>query len=389
MSETEFLSLLFPCAQPLLSRPPDADAEARRMRRQLQKAKAATADPFKRDRLLTPLPVSGRQHMQLQTEEHLIELTEHAKSFMAETQTEPWMDRPSTPIFRPHREEVHASTQILDGDLFAFDEEVVPILEVIVGKVLEQSITEVLEEEELAALKKQQDEYERARMLELIEVQRLEAAERRRSEEIQRRRAQAEAWHEVKRTAYRKMLAMDFAATHRRGRSQLILRQLAESANLFMHPKVGAVCVSFWPSLLKQTTSQVCFPAPAATSRRRGVPYSLRKRLLSDYAERDRDVERMVMEKQDEQRRVRLEQLRFKAERRARIKREAEEREEMQAVDTLEAEREWEIAEAARLEQEALEEARRAEEEALLEAERNANRAAGQQQWEGSEDGED
>nr|CEL64984.1 TPA: radial spoke 3 protein, putative [Neospora caninum Liverpool] len=241
------------------SRLSDGGAEARRIKRRLQKAKDATADPFKPERLLTPAPVSGRQHRQLQTEEHLIELTEHAREFMAETQTEPWMDKPPTPMFRPHREEAHVATQILDGDLFDFDEEVVPILEVIVGKVLEQSITEVLEEEELAAIQRQQDEFDRARILELIELQRLEAAEKRRKEETERRLAQAQAWQEVKRTAYQKMLAMDFAAVQRRGRSQMALRELAESSNLFIHPNVGAVSVHFWPSLMRQTTEQVAF----------------------------------------------------------------------------------------------------------------------------------
>ncbi|PHJ25737.1 radial spoke protein 3 protein, partial [Cystoisospora suis] len=229
------------------------EAEARRLKRQLQRASRATADAFKADRLSTPAPVDGRQHIQLQTEEHLIELTEHAREFTAETQTEPWMDKPPTPMFRPHREEVHAATQILDGDLFDFDEcvllpqamfctlpspEVIPILEVIVGKVLEQSITEVIEEEELAAIQKQQDEFDRARMQELIEVQRLEAAEKRRQEETERRIAQAKAWHEVKRSACLKILSLDFAATCRRGCSQLVLNELASSVGLFIHPTV-------------------------------------------------------------------------------------------------------------------------------------------------------
>jgi hypothetical protein len=42
------------------------------------------------------------------------------------------------------------------GELFDFDAEVEPLLEVLVGKVLEQSLMEVLEEEELAAMKAHQ-----------------------------------------------------------------------------------------------------------------------------------------------------------------------------------------------------------------------------------------
>nr|CEL72277.1 TPA: radial spoke 3 protein [Toxoplasma gondii VEG] len=319
-------------SQSFLSRLNHGGAEARRIKRRLQKAKEATADPFKPERLLTPAPVSGRQHIQLQTEEHLIELTQHAREFMAETQTEPWMDKPPTPMFRPHREEVHVATQILDGDLFDFEEEVVPILEVIVGKVLEQSITEVLEEEELAAIQKQQDEFDRARMLELIEVQRLEAAEKRRQEETERRLAQAQAWQEIKLTTYRKMLAMDFAAVQRRGCSQMALRELAESANLFMHPNVGAVSVLFWPSLMRQATDEVAFMKDGVST-----IVSDTSMLFSLYQHNDASTEktsivcargcfqtmknkrrwlrtRRMMEKHGRQQRLRLEQIRVKNE---------------------------------------------------------------------------
>nr|KAG5704993.1 hypothetical protein BaRGS_022835 [Batillaria attramentaria] len=67
--------------------------------------------------------------------------------------------------------------------LFDFDVEVKPILEVIVGKTVEQSLLEVMEEEELANLRKQQREFEELRNAELVEQQRLEEQERRHKEE--------------------------------------------------------------------------------------------------------------------------------------------------------------------------------------------------------------
>ena len=48
------------------------------------------------------------------------------------------------------------SPLLRSGELFDFDAEVEPLLEVLVGKVLEQSLMEVLEEEELAAMKAHQ-----------------------------------------------------------------------------------------------------------------------------------------------------------------------------------------------------------------------------------------
>lgn len=67
--------------------------------------------------------------------------------------------------------------------LFDYDTEVQPILEVLVGKTIEQALIEVLEEEEIAALKEQQRRFLELRMAEKAEVQRLAEEERRRREE--------------------------------------------------------------------------------------------------------------------------------------------------------------------------------------------------------------
>ncbi len=67
--------------------------------------------------------------------------------------------------------------------LFDFDREVQPLLEVLVGKTIEQSLEEVMEEEELACLRAQQRAFEVLRNNELAEVQRLQEKERRHREE--------------------------------------------------------------------------------------------------------------------------------------------------------------------------------------------------------------
>lgn len=67
--------------------------------------------------------------------------------------------------------------------LFDFDVEVKPILEVLVGKTVEQALLEVMEEEELANLRSQQRAFEELRNAELVEQQRLEEQERRHREE--------------------------------------------------------------------------------------------------------------------------------------------------------------------------------------------------------------
>lgn len=71
-----------------------------------------------------------------------------------------------------------------DGELFDFDSEVEPILEVLCSKVIERSRMETLEEEELRVAKEQQREFEQLRNSELVEAQQLEAFENRRQLEI-------------------------------------------------------------------------------------------------------------------------------------------------------------------------------------------------------------
>jgi hypothetical protein len=68
--------------------------------------------------------------MDMQTEDFLEELTDKPVEIDAETQTQAFMDRPASPLFVPTRIGQDMVTQIMPGDLFDFDLEVEPILEV-------------------------------------------------------------------------------------------------------------------------------------------------------------------------------------------------------------------------------------------------------------------
>jgi hypothetical protein len=138
----------------------------------------------------TPNAVEGRRHIDVQTDSFLEELTDTIPERDVNTQTDPFMDRPPTPLFIPMKIGVDAETQIEAGDLFDFDFEVEPILEVLVGKTLEQGLMEVMEEEELAAMRAHQEHFEQIRNAELVATQRMEAAEKRKIEEKEHRLAQ-------------------------------------------------------------------------------------------------------------------------------------------------------------------------------------------------------
>lgn len=166
-----------------------AEKEAQRQRRKIANERRRKKEEEQR-RSLTPEPVEGRKHIDIQTEQYLEELTDAIEELTQETQTDPMLDRPPTPKFVPFKSGRDAETQIEDGDLFDFDFEVQPILDVMVGKTLEQAMLEVMQEEELECMRQQQMEYEQRRKEEAIETQRLEAAERRKIQEKERRKKQ-------------------------------------------------------------------------------------------------------------------------------------------------------------------------------------------------------
>merc|ERR1712154_138631 len=149
-------------------------------------------ETYKTNNIKTPRPVSGRLHAEIQTEPYLEEIYVKKQEKEFGVQTDPFLDRPSTPLFIPKLSGPSIATQIEDGDLFDFEREVEPILEVLIGKTMEQSLMEVLEEEELKSYNKYKAEFEQKRNIELAKCQRLEEEERRRTQEKQRRIKQAQ-----------------------------------------------------------------------------------------------------------------------------------------------------------------------------------------------------
>ena len=95
--------------------------------------------------------------MDVQTDEYIEQLTDKPPTDEQGIATEFYLDRPPVPLFQPKMpaKENCKATQIFDGDveLFDFEKEVEPMLNVLVLKTLEQARMEVLEEEELKIMK--------------------------------------------------------------------------------------------------------------------------------------------------------------------------------------------------------------------------------------------
>ena len=101
-------------------------------------------------------------------------------------------DRPKTPKYIPPPKGKDEETQIIDGELFDFEMEVRPILEVLVGRSVIQAQYELIEEYERDEYLNHKKNYERKREFELNKLQRVEGKYIRQEEEKQRRFKQKE-----------------------------------------------------------------------------------------------------------------------------------------------------------------------------------------------------
>ncbi|XP_069688847.1 putative uncharacterized protein DDB_G0271606 [Periplaneta americana] len=229
------------------------EARRRAMARRRAQGQQARNARFK---LRTPPPVPGRKHEDVQTENYLEEIVNRPPESDASCQTDLFLDRPETPVYVPAKVGLDAETQIYPGDLFDFDLEVQPILEVLVGKTVEQALIEVLEEEELAALRAQQRRFLELRAGEKAEHQRLEEQERRLREEKDRRLEQnKEATREQTETDERVAAAM-FTQGYLADLLPNVLEGLKEAGYLIDDNKVG-VEEGFMPWLMTEVTQEI------------------------------------------------------------------------------------------------------------------------------------
>ncbi|NWY65430.1 RSPH3 protein, partial [Erithacus rubecula] len=199
----------------------------------------------------TPEPVEGREHVYVQTELYLEEISDRVIEIDGECQTDEFLDRPPTPLFIPAKTGKDVATQIEEGELFDFDIEVKPILEVLVGKTVEQALLEVMEEEELAQLWSHQRAFAELRNAEFAELQRLEEQDRRIREEKERRRLEhLEKLRKQKETA-EKIAARAFAQRYLADLIPSVFNNLHESG-FFYDPVERDIETEFLPWLMSE-----------------------------------------------------------------------------------------------------------------------------------------
>ncbi|XP_074436625.1 radial spoke head protein 3 homolog [Larus michahellis] len=199
----------------------------------------------------TPEPVEGREHIHVQTELYLEEISDRIIEVDTECQTDAFLDRPATPLFIPAKTGKDVATQIEEGELFDFDIEVKPILEVLIGKTVEQALLEVMEEEELAHLRARQRAYAELRNAELAEAQRLEEQDRRYREEKERRKHQHMQMLQKQKETTEKIAARAFAQHYLADLVPSVFNNLRDSG-FFYDPVERDIETEFLPWLMTE-----------------------------------------------------------------------------------------------------------------------------------------
>eukprot|EP00408_Alexandrium_pacificum_P060998 CAMPEP_0171158938 /NCGR_PEP_ID=MMETSP0790-20130122/2773_1 /TAXON_ID=2925 /ORGANISM="Alexandrium catenella, Strain OF101" /LENGTH=453 /DNA_ID=CAMNT_0011623403 /DNA_START=116 /DNA_END=1473 /DNA_ORIENTATION=+ len=108
---------------------------------------------------LFDMPLPEPERIAVDLTKHLVAREVVVEVDTVEAQTDEFLPEPPPEMYQPQKTGVDVTTQVEDGDLFVFDKEVDPILDVIVNKTLEQSLMEVEEEHELEQMKVFKDEW--------------------------------------------------------------------------------------------------------------------------------------------------------------------------------------------------------------------------------------
>lgn len=193
--------------------------------------------------------------MDIQTDNYLEELTDRNPEADIGTQTDALLDLHPPVMFVPSSSGVDVSTQIEDGDLFDFDLEVEPILEVLVGKTLEIGMLEVLEENELREIRHRQEMFEQSRNAELAEVQRLEAEAKRRFAEKQRRIDEERARVAAQAELEEKIAARSYAKQYLSSLHTQVFDSLVDTGHFF-DPLVRDIKEQFLPDMLESAATR-------------------------------------------------------------------------------------------------------------------------------------
>ncbi len=273
--------------------------------------------------------------MQTQTDDYLEELTDQVFEQENATQTDPISAQEAdeefaatlAPYFKPKPMGVSVSTEIQPGELFDFDSAIEPLLEVLIGKCLDQSLLEVLEEEEIAALQRKREKYLEEKAVLQAEMQRMEMAALRREEEKIRRMEQERERLQREREIGLKIAANEAARAFLVGLQGRVMRGLEEKG-IFYDPVRKEVEQVFMAQLMEsveQELTKVKVAEKLSFALLNGAIDTVYRQVEEKRAY-EREMERLRVEAEEKAR----EEERRRKEEEERLKREQEEKERLE-----------------------------------------------------------
>jgi radial spoke head protein 3 len=149
----------------------------------------------------------------------------------------------------PARSTVDIGTSIEKGELFDFDTEVIPLLEVLVGRSIDQGIHEYLEEEEYRLLEAKKAEYESRKHDLLVSIQLLKEAEERRTTEKRRRLKQEQLVLQLDEKKHQDVVAVELSRQYLKTIEQYAVSKLEENGK-FADPHLVDIEINLLPKLV-------------------------------------------------------------------------------------------------------------------------------------------
>ncbi|MCQ2820566.1 MAG: hypothetical protein MJ252_25150 [archaeon] len=135
-------------------------------------------------------------------------------TFEVEVQTDPLPPKEQEQFPWPKQTGIEIGTQIEDTDLFNFDREVKPLVQILVSKTIEDSRREVLEEEEMEEMERERKKYEQLNKEDAERVKNIEEEERKRYEERLKKKEDKKRRYEMAKIFQKKLLSRTLSKSY-------------------------------------------------------------------------------------------------------------------------------------------------------------------------------
>ncbi|CAD7959162.1 unnamed protein product [Amoebophrya sp. A120] len=238
---------------------------------------------------------------------HLVEPRPQLHHASESSQTDNFKPRPPEPKFVPKKTGVDAATHIPEGELFKFDTEIEPVLNVLVTKTIEQAVMEVEEELEMQAMTAYKSSWlEDCRIRreeELAEVE-AERARMAATERLKRKRIAA------RESELRKKILCQYASKrYLSGLCSGALESVQADHGLFPAAERRIIAAEFLPWVLTQTTKKLadCKRNDAIVSdlvRTNCMErFTSRKKVLTELEQKQAELDQAELARREEERR--------------------------------------------------------------------------------------